>query len=134
MGPEMNYIGERPFDPVTFSIYPDAKGGAAATLYEDDGASPAYKQGVFRRTPVSVSKSAGMTQIKLSAPEGSYNPGARGFVFVLKPAPAARFVSFDGKPLGAIGPNEKRSGWRKAGDDLVIQITDDGKAHLIQIR
>jgi alpha-glucosidase len=134
MGPEMNYIGERPFDPVTFSIYPDAKGEAATVLYEDDGASPAYKQGVFRRTPVSVSKSAGRTQIKLSAPEGSYKPAARGFAFVLKPAPAARFVSVDGKPLGAIGPNEKRSGWRKAGDDLVVQITDDGKAHLIQIR
>ena len=26
MGPEMNYVGEKPTDPVTFMIYPDQKG------------------------------------------------------------------------------------------------------------
>jgi alpha-glucosidase len=134
MGPEMNYIGEKPFDPITFSIYPDAKGEAAMTFYEDDGASPAYKQGVFRRASVSVSKSAGATQIKLGAPEGSYAPGARNIIFALKSAPTARFVSVDGKTLAQIAPNEKRAGWRKSGDDLVIQLSDDGKAHQIQIR
>jgi len=134
MGPEMNYVGEKRFDPITFTIYQDTKGEASASLYEDDGTSPAYKQGVFRRTAVSVSKSASGTQIKLSAPEGSYNPGARNLVFVLKAAPAARFVSVDGKPLGAIAGSENRSGWRKSEGDLIIQIVDDGKAHQIQVR
>ncbi|HKP84981.1 MAG TPA: TIM-barrel domain-containing protein [Blastocatellia bacterium] len=134
MGPEMNHIGEKPSDPITFAIYTDAKGEAGTRLYEDDGASPAYRQGAYRRTPVSVSKSAGVTQIKMGAVEGSYNPGPRNLLFVLKPAPAAGLVSVDGKPLGLIAPNDRRSGWRQAGNELFIQVSDDGKAHQIQIR
>src|SRR4030095_12237937 len=34
--PPMNYVGEKPFDPITFSIYPDDKGSASTSLYEDD--------------------------------------------------------------------------------------------------
>ena len=30
--PEMNYVGEKPFDPITFTIYPDEKGSAASHL------------------------------------------------------------------------------------------------------
>ena len=134
MGPEMNYVGEKPFDPLTFTIYPDANGAAAASLYEDDGTSPAYKQGAFRRTSVSMKKSGNSFQIELGVPQGSYNAGARNLVFVVKSSPASAAVSIDGKPLAAIKPDEKRDGWRKSGDDLVIQIADDGKAHTLQIR
>jgi alpha-glucosidase len=134
MGPEMNYVGEKRFDPVTFSIYPDAKGEAATTLYEDDGESPAYKQGVFRRTNVSVSKSGNGFQVKVSAPEGSYNPGARNFVFVVKSAPGARLVSLDGKPLAMVKPEESKGGWYKTADGISVRIADNGKAHQIQIR
>ena len=28
MGPEMNYVGEKATDPLTFEIYPDAQGNA----------------------------------------------------------------------------------------------------------
>jgi alpha-glucosidase (family GH31 glycosyl hydrolase) len=37
LAPEMNYVGEKPWDLLTFNIYPDEKGLAATTLYEDDG-------------------------------------------------------------------------------------------------
>src|SRR5205085_5410617 len=84
MGPEMNYVGEKAFDPLTFLIYPDENGQAATTVYEDDGVSPAYKKGVFRRTRVSVSRLRAGFQIKLDSPEGSYNPGPRRLVFVIK--------------------------------------------------
>jgi alpha-glucosidase len=134
MGPEMNYVGEKRFDPLTFSIYPDERGRAAVTLYEDDGTSPAYKQGVFRRTSVSVSKSGGGFQVDVGAPVGSYDAGARNFVFVLKSAPAARLVSLDGKPMGIVTPGESKNGWYKATDGLAVRIADDGKAHQIQIK
>ncbi|MCU1266936.1 MAG: Alpha-glucosidase [Acidobacteria bacterium] len=84
LGPEMNYVGEKPIDPLTFAIYPDEKGSAAATLYEDDGLTPDYKQGAFRRTTVSARQSGGTYQISLSAPQGSYKPGARSFSFIIK--------------------------------------------------
>jgi alpha-glucosidase len=132
--PEMNYIGEKPVDPLTFEIYPDDKSQAAMTLYEDDGLSPAYKQGAFRRTKVNASKSAGGTMITVGAPEGSYNPGPRNVVFVLKGVKAANSILLDGKPLGAALHGEKRSGWYKSGDGVSVRLTDDGKAHQIQIK
>jgi alpha-glucosidase len=83
-GVEMNYTGEKPQDPITFNIYPDEKGSASVTLYEDDGASPAYKQGGFRRTTVSTKRIGAGYVVTTSAPEGTYNPGARKFSFVVK--------------------------------------------------
>lgn len=134
MQPEMNYVGEKPSDPITFEIYPDAKGEAATTLYEDDGASQDYKRGVFRRTRVKTSKAAGGVQIDVDAPEGNYTPAPRSFVFVIKSAPTPRQVTIDGKPIAVAGANEKRDGWYKSGNGVAVRITDDGKARRIQIR
>jgi hypothetical protein len=134
MGPEMNYVGEKPADPMTFVIYPDESGQASTALYEDDGLSPAYKQGVFRRTRVSVSRSASGFQIDVNAPEGSYNPGPRSFVFVIRAASAAGQILVAGKPLGLSAPNERKSGWYQINDNVAVRIADEGKAHRIQVR
>jgi len=72
MGPEMRYVGERPFDPITFAIYPDEKGFASATLYEDDGNSLAYQRRGFRRTKLEVRRVAQAYEVKTSAPEDLY--------------------------------------------------------------
>ena len=82
--PAMNYVGERTADPITFTIYPDAAGHASTTLYEDDGVSPAYKTPVLRRTTVTVSRLGRGFRADISAPVGSYDPGARKFRFVVK--------------------------------------------------
>jgi len=50
-GPTMNYVGEKPFDPITFAIYPDERGSAATTLYEDDGLSLLTNRGRFVEQP-----------------------------------------------------------------------------------
>jgi alpha-glucosidase len=134
LGPEMNYIGEKPSDPINFMIYTDDKGQATTTLYEDDGNSPAYQQGVFRRTSLSVTPNGKGYQINLAAPQGSYAPAPRKFVFNLKSIPAARVVSVDGKPLGAIKQGEQGDGWYKDSDGLAVRLTDDGKAHQISLR
>jgi alpha-glucosidase len=84
LGPEMNYVGEKPVDPITFAIYPDEKGSAAVTLYEDDGLTPEYQQGAFRRTRVNAKPSAGGYVVTLSQPEGRHDPGPRKFSFVIK--------------------------------------------------
>jgi len=97
MGPEMNYVGEKATDPLTFEIYPDAQGNARTSLYEDDGVSPAYRNGVERRTTVTYRSS----EIDVSAPTGSYQPGARNVVFTVHSAGGAgkpvRFAD-DGRP------------------------------------
>lgn len=134
MGPEMNYVGEKPFDPITFAIHPGENGQASTTLYEDDGVSPAYRQGVFRRTQVSSSKMGNGFQVDVAVPQGSYNPGPRNLVFVLKSSLAVRQVSVDASPLTASAVNEARSGWYKVEDGIAVRIPDDGKAHKILAR
>jgi len=78
-GPPLNYVGEKPVDPITFNIYPDDAGEASTTLYEDDGLSPAYKNGNFRRTTINFRRGETVTRT-----EGPYNPGPRKFNFVVK--------------------------------------------------
>ena len=93
MGPEMNYTGEKPQDPIIFNIYPDDQGSASMTLYEDDGVSPAYKQAGFRRTTVTVKRVGLGYVVTAGAPQGSYNPGTRKFSFVVKSTGRARVVT-----------------------------------------
>jgi alpha-glucosidase len=98
LGPEMKYVGEKPFDPITFSIYPNENDAAATTLYEDDGTSPAYERGVFRRTAITVTRRAGRYVVRVSAPEGNYNPPERKFRFVVRPTPAVTITVLPNRP------------------------------------
>jgi alpha-glucosidase len=126
MGPEMNYVGEKPADPVTFAIYP-GKRQTSFSLYEDDGVSPAYRKGVYRRTTVSYEPSSTGAEIWVSAPEGSYHPGARRFEFVIRAAPQVREARLDGTALPS--PN-----WRKSGNSVSVEFTDDSRPHRIELR
>jgi alpha-glucosidase (family GH31 glycosyl hydrolase) len=93
MGPEMKFVGERPVDPITFAIYPDEKGSATTTLYEDDGASPAYQRGLLRRTNVTVKRTARGGIASIDVPIAQYSPGARKFSFVIRSAAARPLVT-----------------------------------------
>ena len=83
-GPALNYVGEKPVDPITLNIYPDSSEKASGSLYEDDGLSPAYKTGAFRRTTFSLRSAAGGLVVSIGPAEGTYNPGPRKFNFVIK--------------------------------------------------
>ena len=54
LAPEMQYTGEKPWDPVTLDCYPCAGKTNSATLYEDDTLTTAYQRGEFRNTPITV--------------------------------------------------------------------------------
>ncbi|HJT28086.1 MAG TPA: TIM-barrel domain-containing protein [Pyrinomonadaceae bacterium] len=82
--PPLSYISEKPVETITFDIYPDDSGSASATLYEDDGLSPAYKTGAFRRTTLTARRGPGGIAVSLGPIEGSYNPGPRKFNYVVK--------------------------------------------------
>ncbi len=49
-GPELQYTGEKPADPITLYVYAGADG--AFTLYEDDGLTYGYEKGAFARIPI----------------------------------------------------------------------------------
>jgi len=132
--PEMNYVGEKACDPVTFEVYADAKAQAETAVYEDDGLSPAYQRGAFRRTAVTASRTDAGSVIRVSVPEGSYRTAPRDFVFIVKSLLSARQVMLDGRPLAAVGPQTKGRGWFNSRDGLHVRIADDGRAHEIEIR
>ena len=89
--PPLNYIGEKPVDSVTFNIYPDDSGSASATLYEDDGLSPAYKTSAFRRTTLTARRGPRGITVSVGPVEGSYNPGPRKLYFVAKTGERVNF-------------------------------------------
>jgi len=130
LGPEMNYVGEKTLEP-TFIIYPDANGEAATTLYEDDGLSPAYSHGVFRRTSVRFSSKRRHIEINLSAPEGTFRPQARTLSFLVPTTSMPLRVLLDSRMVGRGGGAGAR--WSKSGNVLELRIPDDGKAHKIVI-
>jgi alpha-glucosidase len=82
--PPRNYVGEKPGDPVTVNVYPDDRGVASGALYEDDGKSPAYKRGMFRRTRMSARREEDAFVVSIDSTEGEYSPGTRALNFILK--------------------------------------------------
>jgi alpha-glucosidase len=130
MWPEMNYVGEKPADPVTFEIYPDVTGRAEGSVYEDDGVSPAYAAGVVRRTTITYTNG----EISVSQPAGSYEPKPRNFVFTIRQAPSAGQVLLDGSPLPSLAKPATGRGWLRSGDSMTVQYADDGRAHTVQMR
>ena len=135
----MNYMGEKPSAP-QFMIYPDDKGQAEATLYEDDGLSPAYKNGVFRRTRVRLSSAGSIgtpgrrrgLSLKVEPTEGTFKPAARALEFVVPMSLTPAVVSIDGKMIRQT--NRDGMFWSRRGNVVSIRIPDDGKAHTIGIR
>ncbi len=101
MYPEMLVLGDKPYDPLTFDIYPDLSGVPSAfTLYEDDGASRAYQQGAYATQRIVVTaadgaKSGGI-RIDLAAAEGAFEGmlETRGYEFTVRTQAAPQAVTF----------------------------------------
>ena len=70
LGPELQYTGEKPPDPITLFVYAGAD--AAFTLYEDDGESYGYETGASARIPLRWSDAS--RTLTLGARQGSF-PG-----------------------------------------------------------
>jgi alpha-D-xyloside xylohydrolase len=69
-GPELQYAGEKPADPITLLVYGGADG--AFTLYEDDGLTYGYEKGAFARIPLRWDEA--QRTLTIGAREGSF-PG-----------------------------------------------------------
>jgi alpha-D-xyloside xylohydrolase len=102
-GPELQWTGEKPADPLTLFVYAGADG--AFTLYEDDGLTYGYEKGAFSRIPLRWNDAAGT--LTIGKREGTF-PGMlaqRTFevVRVGKAKPVG--FSFEPKPDRAVPYN-----------------------------
>jgi len=107
LGPELQYTGERPADPVTLRVYAGANG--RFTLYEDDGVTYEYERGRFSRIPLAWDDAT--RTLTIGARTGAYEGmlSRRAFDVVLvdraqaggidDAAPAPRRMEYDGREV-----------------------------------
>ncbi|MGQ9717893.1 MAG: glycoside hydrolase family 31 protein [Anaerolineae bacterium] len=85
-GPEMDYVGQQPGDPLILHLYPvrpdGSEGPVASLLYEDDGESTAYQRGMYRLHRFQVEGDAGAMSVVWDV-EGAYDPGPRRMEMVV---------------------------------------------------
>jgi len=74
LAPEMQFTGEKPWNPVTLDLYPDAGNSHPITLYEDDTRTIAYQRGEFRTTELTAAANDAdkLVQVKIGAASGSF--------------------------------------------------------------
>jgi alpha-glucosidase len=76
-GPELRYTAERSLDPLTLDLFP---GDGSFTLYEDDGTSFGYAQGLFCTTGYQLRAAADRLSLTIGARTGAYTPPPRRLV------------------------------------------------------
>jgi alpha-glucosidase len=76
-GPDQQHTGEKPLDPLSWRVYPDADGHAVGTLYEDEGQGFDYRQGAFRRSKLTCHASEAGYRLALEVQKDGYTPPRR---------------------------------------------------------
>jgi alpha-D-xyloside xylohydrolase len=102
VGPEQQYIGEKPDAPVTLYVYAGANG--RFSLYEDDGKSYGYERGEFARIPIDWNDAT--RTLTIGARSGRYPgmPASRTFSIVLvTPQAAAGYGATGGTAITYTG-------------------------------
>jgi alpha-glucosidase len=72
LGPVMQYVGEKPLDPLTLVINPDAGGCASGLLYEDAGDGFGFERGEYRLTRFTATTSAKGVAIEQTILDGGW--------------------------------------------------------------
>jgi len=140
MGPEMNYVGEKPMDSITLDIYPS--GTSRFTLYEDDGASYEYRRGVFALTSFVCAEVEDGLAIDIGPGRGGYTQsGGKSYVLKLNGVSGATEITagaervppvkskdeFDGSKMSWWYDSSSRTLWVKAG---AVSTGDGKKVHI----
>lgn len=76
-GPEMEWVDQKPLNPLTLTINLDDQGHATGTLYEDAGDGYGYQKGEYLLTTYEATKDAAGVTVKVAKTEGSMKRPAR---------------------------------------------------------
>jgi alpha-glucosidase len=85
LGPLLQFVGEKPQDPITLACYlgPAARATAEGMLYEDDGATLAYTRGTWRRTRFTARRGERGVTFVAEQPAGAYDAQPHEWVIEL---------------------------------------------------
>lgn len=70
--PSMQYVNEKPISEITLAIYPSSY--SSYELYEDDGITDDYKQGIYAITHIESRLSNGTWTLDIHKPQGKFRP------------------------------------------------------------
>ena len=126
MQPDMNYVGEKPIDPLTLDIYPFET--SSFTLYEDDGETEDYKEGAFALTTfVCIEREDGII-IDIGESKGKYKGKlkSRGYILKVNKVSPPDKVKTGGKTIkrcASHGQFEKnKTGWWYDSSKQVLRV------------
>jgi len=111
-GPELQYTGEKPADPITLWVYEGAD--SDFELYEDQGTTYDYEKGASARIPLHFDQQS--RTLTIGAREGSFDGMLKERTFRVV------FVSGD-HPLGHTPEPAGFQAVHYAGDEVVVQAT-----------
>jgi alpha-glucosidase (family GH31 glycosyl hydrolase) len=116
MGPMMEYIGEKPNNPLTLDVYPD--GASRFVMYEDDGETYAYESGAYSTTEFTCREEKAGVEIGIGPAEGHYEGmlESRDYRLRLHGITEPRSITVNGREVVKLGSEdewqEADSGWR----------------------
>jgi alpha-glucosidase len=121
--PKMLHVQEKPADPLTLMLYPDASG--SLSLYEDAGDGFAYEQGEYLRTEIETRSSNGVLAVR-ATPSGDYRWTREKTVLEIRGWPT--------RP-GSVRLNDAdHARWEHADGALIVEVPSDGSAWTLEIR
>jgi alpha-glucosidase len=99
MGPELQYSSERPLNPLALEIYRGAN--RTLTLYEDDGESADYQNGVSAETRFEIVDHRGQLVCSLGAPQGRFASqlSQRRLILNIHQQPPVTSITCDDQPV-----------------------------------
>lgn len=114
LGPSMEWIGQKPVDPLTLEVYPN--GESNFTLYEDDGDTYAYASGAYSTTLLRSRELDGAVEVVVDPAKGSYTgmPDKRAYIVKVFGTTRPKAVLIGGRELARLDsqqPERAASGW-----------------------
>jgi alpha-glucosidase len=122
--PEMNYVGERPADPLTLLIHP-AEGTSESTLYEDAGNGFGYERGEYASRRVVCEVSGDGISVRLGEREGSFVPERSSVKLELG--------GVSTRPRNVLA-NGEEADWRYEEGRLVVSLAEGVSETTVEVR
>jgi alpha-glucosidase len=124
--PEMNYVGEKPADPLTLLLH-SAEGSEESILYEDAGNGFGYERGEYARRRVICEVSDDEISVSLSEREGSFVP-ERSSVHL-------EFRGVNARPEN-VSANGEEVDWRyeEAEETLVLRLAESASEVTVEVK
>ncbi|HXR05423.1 MAG TPA: TIM-barrel domain-containing protein [Verrucomicrobiae bacterium] len=88
LAPEMQYTGEKPWNPITLDLYPHTNEVNGEDLYEDDTQTTAYQHGEFRKTDIWLTddetEKIAVVRVEITAAKGTFHSALKNRAWTLR--------------------------------------------------